>query len=493
MFEFFFANLANGLSIIWYIVREGWWIIFPPLVLYAAAGMWRYYLYEKKRLSTSWVLLEIKIPRDIMKTPEAMERVFAGLHGPYDPPKEFEDFYLDAKIRLNYSFEIAGEGGDTRFYAYLPKSWRKIFEANVYAQYPEVSILEAEDYTKSVPKTFPDDEYEIWGLEMQFMKEDAYPVLTYQEFRSLNEAKLEEVKVDPLSAVAESFAKLQPGEHLWYQILARPCGPPGITSSKDKWQEAGRALADKLAGKPEKPKAEPWWAGAADVAGALLEEVGEHAVELAKPMSSSGERGLGRLSAEGVKKEEAKKEPSKMLHTTPGEKEIIEAIEHKISKLGFECILRLIYIARRDIFDRGHIGTIFSIVRQFSTLHLNGFRLNSATMTKKKNYFGGLYRSKRYEINTKNGLLHFYRKRSPFWDFKKIAPLPVASKLSMQISHFFYTLFPNQVEMMRSKPFVLNIEELATLFHFPGRTVSSPTMTRAEAKSGEPPVNLPMG
>ncbi|OHA11663.1 MAG: hypothetical protein A3H71_02735 [Candidatus Sungbacteria bacterium RIFCSPLOWO2_02_FULL_48_13b] len=486
------ADILTGLFIqLFILILKGWWIILPLVLLYYASEAWRYYKYEEKRLGTKWVLLEIKIPRGIMKTPEAMERVFAGLHGPYDPPKEFNDVYLNIKIRLNYSFEIVGQEGSTRFYIYCPKAWRNLVEAQIYGQYPEVMISEAEDYAKFGPKNFPSDEYEIWGLEMQFMKEDAYPILTYKEYKSLVPGDEEKWKVDPLSAISESFAKLHPGEQLWYQILARPCGTPGKTSAKDKWQEAGQALVDKLAGK-EKPKVDPWWKPYTEIASALVEEIPEHFKELASPGSSSGEQGLGRLSA-STKKEDAKREPSKMLHSTPGEKTVIEAIEQKIGKLGYECIVRLVYIGRKDVFDHSHIATIFAIIQQFNTRNLNGFRLNSATMTKRKNYFWGFYRSRRFELNTKNSLLYFYRKRSPFWDFKKVLPLPVASRFSRIISGLFYRLFPNQIEYMRSKTLVLNIEELATMFHFPGETVSSPTMPRMESKQGGPPINLPVG
>jgi len=41
------------------------------------------------------------------------------------------------------------------------------------------------------------------------------------------------------------------------------------------------------------------------------------------------------------------------------------------------------------------------------------------------------------------------------------------------------------------EPFVLNTEELATLYHFPGRVAETPTFGRIESKKSEPPVNLP--
>ena len=41
--------------------------------------------------------------------------------------------------------------------------------------------------------------------------------------------------------------------------------------------------------------------------------------------------------------------------------------------------------------------------------------------------------------------------------------------------------------------FVLNIEELASLWHFPVITVKAPQVKKTEAKRGEPPVLLPVG
>ena len=46
----------------------------------------------------------------------------------------------------------------------------------------------------------------------------------------------------------------------------------------------------------------------------------------------------------------------------------------------------------------------------------------------------------------------------------------------------------------RRKPktsFIFSVEELATVFHFPGHIVSTPTVPRIEVKKGEPPMGLP--
>lgn len=488
--------LISFLAIVFDFVVNLWWIILPPFFVYIALETWKYYVISKGIKEGEWVLFEIKIPREILKSPEAMERVFSGLHGPYDPPEEFKDFYLAPKIRWWYNFEIVGQNGDMRFYVYLPKPWQNVLKAQMYAQYPNVTIVEAQDYTKSVPDVLPSEEYDMWGMELKLAKENAYPIITYRDFKSLSDPQIEneDLKVDPLSAFSESLATLRPGEQIWFQILARPCGKPG-SDKNDNWQKDGQELIDQLTGRKEKVKKESSLKPLTDITEALFEEVGEGIKEVIQPGTSSGERGLGKLSAVPAKKDDSKKEPSRISHMTQGEKDVISAMERKISKLGFESVVRVIYVARKEVFDMSTIGSLFGMVKQYNTQHLNAFRPNGKTLTKKQNLFFGFFSSKKYQNRVKQGLIYSYKRRSLFWGLK--TPLPsVLIKdwfpgLTAFLESFFYHLLPGNAEMMLSEPIVLNTEEMATLFHFPGKTVSSPAMPRMQAKQSEPPINLP--
>lgn len=42
-------------------------------------------------------------------------------------------------------------------------------------------------------------------------------------------------------------------------------------------------------------------------------------------------------------------------------------------------------------------------------------------------------------------------------------------------------------------PKIMSVEELATIFHIPGTSVVTPTLTRVESTRKEAPANLPIG
>ncbi|MEK7105917.1 MAG: hypothetical protein AAB895_00990, partial [Patescibacteria group bacterium] len=80
-------------------------------------------------------------------------------------------------------------------------------------------------------------------------------------------------------------------------------------------------------------------------------------------------------------------------------------------------------------------------------------------------------------IKKKKDILSDYKDRSFFYggfDFKKLKK---------------YFTHPNK---SGETPYILSTEELATIFHLPGRVSETPTFTRIESKKAEPPSNLPI-
>jgi hypothetical protein len=160
--------------------------------------------------------------------------------------------------------------------------------------------------------------------------------------------------------------------------------------------------------------------------------------------------GRGETTPEG----EEKRAP----HLSKGEQEVVAAIERNISKLGFETGIRVVYVANKEVFNPTNIGGLIGIMNQYNTQNLNGFK-PARTITPSP--LGFIYKAKR-EFKNKLSMLDAYRQRS-----------------------YFYIPY-------KRKPFVFNTEELATIYHFPGRVAETPTFGRIEAKKGEPPPNLPV-
>jgi len=207
------------------------------------------------------------------------------------------------------------------------------------------------------------------------------------------------------------------------------------------WKEKGDALVNKLIGKKEPPKPK----GMFEYFFAYIEWLITGFVKTALNM----EVGEGPEGASGKEKEGPE---TKIQTLSPGEKSIVEAIEKKLSKVGFEAVIRIVYWGRRDIFSKSNIGAILSYFRQFNTLNMNAFKPNK-NVTPSIDYW---FKNRR-EFSRKVKIWYAYKKR-----------------------------------LFLSKPIILNTEELATIYHFPTIFVEAPTVYRVESRKGGPPPTLPV-
>ncbi|MBI1838973.1 MAG: hypothetical protein HYR95_01580 [Candidatus Colwellbacteria bacterium] len=157
--------------------------------------------------------------------------------------------------------------------------------------------------------------------------------------------------------------------------------------------------------------------------------------------------------------------PNKIL--TPGERDILEAVENKISKLGFETLVRFVYLDKKDSFTPSNVSAVMGAMRQFSTQNLNSFRPNPGTITiLARNLRGYLFRHSKLKKKKKK-LFAAYRNRT----------MP---------------LHPKPRVALKLKTSVLNTEELATIYHPPITSVGAPSLRHLESKKGGPPPNLPI-
>lgn len=445
-------QLIAELPLLWVVLSNTWWLWLPVVLFFVARDYWALYLKSRYFVNLEWVLFEIRIPQEVVKTPEAMEHVFAGLQTFFFEFDPLEKWWQG--LQHDYlSFEMTGIGGEIHFYVRTPKFFRNVVESLIYAQYPEAEITEeTQDYMKLLPDEVPSENWDLFGVEFKLAKEDAYPVRTYRDIMSLAPGQKEAEKVDPFSAIAEIFSKLKPGEYMGYHLLLRPAQTP--ETNPNAWKEAGEALVAKLIGKKIAPKK------------TKLEE----AVEPLKPFITGWGEPLrevfGVPAASPPAKEEKQEGESMMLHLSPGAREVVAAIERKILKPGFETIIRFCYVARRDMFHLSHLSGFIGAIKQFNTLTMNGFGFNGRAFATKTPWWWPEFLKKRLKAYKIPTFYHYFRVRKPFTDL------------------YFW---------LHSKFSVLNSEELASIFHFPGTTSRAPLMPRLEAKRAEPPAALPTG
>ena len=194
-----------------------WWIILPIPIWNIFLKVWNEYTGLKWSMDQEYVLLEIHPPTDVEKSPKIMEQIFNGLHT-WSTPNKFEQYCGWRPAQDSFSFEIISSEGTIHFFARCPKMARNNLEAQIYAQYPEAEIYEAEDYTHKVPRNLPNKNWDVWGSVIKLVKPDPIPIRTYRQFQEDVTGKM----IDPLSSLTEVMGAAGKGQHIWLQILFSP-------------------------------------------------------------------------------------------------------------------------------------------------------------------------------------------------------------------------------------------------------------------------------
>ncbi len=115
----------------------------------------------------------------------------------------------------------------------------------------------------------------------------------------------------------------------------------------------------------------------------------------------------------------------------------ISEAENKATKLGYQVKIRVAYLGENQEHARQQLQAIVGTFKQFNSTNLNGFKASGA-------------------VFNKEGLIP-YRQRQ-----------------------------------FGSGGFILNIEELASVFHLPHTNVETPNIVWATSKTAEPPAKLPI-
>lgn len=381
--------------------------VWLPIILFVGfKTVWMNYIQTKSFLGIPTTLLEIRFPREIAKSPLAMENVMNVFFHTGEPASASEE-YIEGLTRPQFSLEICSFEGEVKFFVRTRTKHRGIVEAQIYSQYPEVEIYEVEDYMNRF--TFDLNKMNLFGLELKLRKPDPVPIKTYVDF-GLDKDPKEEFKVDPLSGIIEFFGSFGKGEYAFLQIVIR--------SHQAEKRKEGTWF-----------QTESW-----------LDEAKRETDEIIEDLKVDNEGYV------------VYRPP------TPEQKELMDAIGRNVSKKPFDTGIRVIYFADKEYYNSDRHSGFPTMFRQFESHTLNGFKPSFLTMfLKPEDPLGKLKRLGQGQ------LFYSYRARSFF-----IPPYVIENR------------------------FVLSAEELATVFHFPGSIVQTPTLERVQSSKGEAPPNLPM-
>jgi len=307
----------------------------PFLLISGAWALWIIFKRSEFIYSQKNILLEIKPPRTIVKTPLAMEAFLSGIH--LNPGEaSWYKVYFGGSVRPWWSLEIASLEGQVHFFIWTREVFRRIIEAQMYAQYPGVQITEAPDYTRFI--SAKNEEWSIWGCDYVHTKEkeDALPIKTYVEY-GLDKVQKEPEQVDPLANLIEFMGSIGKGEYLWLQFVIRvhkgekynmSIKEKGKASRRYTWKDQAKELVDEIRKATRDPYIDP--------------VTGEERPGFPNP--------------------------------TKGQMEKIAAIERNVSKLSFDVGARGLYLAKPDSFKVSCIFGLIGLFKHFTSEGWNGIK-----------------------------------------------------------------------------------------------------------------------
>ena len=387
----------------------------PVTLFHIFFERWTDYVGLKFQYDNGRVTLRIKPPQEVFKSPEAMESVFAQIFNSYSRDNLVQT-YIDGKRPLTYCFEIANVDGEVRFYANLPrKKVKNAFEAQLYAQYPGIEVIEEQiDYTAEVRNDL--DKHDFMSFHFTKKEDPVLPIKTYIDFGHDRMPK-EEEKFEPMAPLLEHVGKCKPHERIWIQFVCTPHVKEdfknGQLTPKATWEKAAKAKIKAIM-------------------------AGERNGDVDDPNT-----------------------PSRL---TAGERDTIAAIERNIQKYAYEVAVRAMYITLdKTKFDGDMIGPILRGMSQWDMIGRNQVGLRWRTD------YDWPWISDPKGIKKKN-----LKKR--------------------ELDHYkMRTYLEGDAKKKIDSPKVMSVEELATMYHIPGKSIVTPNLARVESIRRNAPANLPIG
>ncbi len=549
---------------------------------YIYALAWRFWvmaIQSESAAKLNWIMLEVRLPRVIDKSPKAFEIAANAFLQTGGIGNRFGVFWK-GNMPAYHSLEIVSLEGEVHFYIRIQSKFKAIVSNNIYSQYPTVEITEVEDYMtrfKMTHKTSK-DKFSIWGINyglgrdiivgnkikdktvvgmmgrmIKFvfygvfiaiydmssnmfsskhddhgstaeatddikLKASYLPIQTYVDYELHKDPK-EIFKHDPLTPVLEWLGSLSKGQYGIYQICI---------SDEGNFKSNSHGLASGAKGDGKWPA---WYENTVNgkvqnlmsVAKMRLEQLRTSTVTVKNKKGDQVYDNYGnevtRMEETGVKGEDGKMEMKKVPVTygkdvTAGGERLkdndlneeqkleIELINRKISKPTFLATVRSAFIVLDGHSDGGaSVQSTLGMLRQYARpdfeYGLGGgpatadtYDYNWEDSFKKKKpwrdeeFFESLIERECFFVHAE-----FDKTKDTLWDTTFWNSTLGAKKMWRMI---YDALFHPFTHLKASNVFVINTEELASLYHFPGEVAATPGLKRIDSTKGDAPSNLPI-
>lgn len=516
------------------------------LIAYA----WRFWLmYVQHRFLASYnkeiIMLEIKLPREIFKSPEATEIAMnaflqSGSVG------SWYNRNITGNLPNYFSLEIVSLEGVVHFYIRTHKKFKQLIQNNFYSQYPGIEITEAKDYVDKVFLEHRSDNMDVnlWGITWNTTnnydtkvedtnsekgadgKKSTYKIKgDYKMFKTYVDYKLdkdpkEEFKHDPLTPILEWLGSLGKNEYGWHQIIISDEG--NFNNKKfpaiyiDPTDHKHLMLADVAKKRLKQIRDGEQQREIKFKKGDVVTDDYGHAK---KRMAKTGRKDAnGKDISEEVdvialvdvyEKFDKRKEVDLKIE----EKAEIEMIHRKIAKPIMMCVMRSGWISVNNAGNMGHnINSTLAMLKAYSP----GSNYNSFAPSptdpydyswqntrkrrvpwRKEEWFEAYVEREGFfpHVENSKGKGNFLTRAfnihnmSAFTDVNmwnyNISQVKIFKMAVQSIFNPFSHPHPDEV-------FGLNLEELATFWHLPGQVATTPGIERIDTIKTEAPSNLPI-
>ena len=346
----------------------------------------------KRKRALSTVLFRIAVPKETRKEEERGKRIkeliavadqmFASLYSTYQKGKFFSG-------QEHLTFEIVADAGTISFYLGVPKMFKELVEKQIYAFYPDAFIEEVPEH--NIYK----EGFSYAAASLGLERDSIYPIKTYKG----------EMEADPLNTLTNALSKLGENAGGIIQVIIKP--------RSSAWQKRARRILSELQSGSTGFGAAPWYVRFFSALFGFIGDIFRTAT--AKEGASATENA-----------------PAKM---TPVQEDVVKAVGDKSTQPGFDAYIRFVATGDTQPKARINLNAIISAFSQYSSPHLNSFRV--------------IDREDQGEVRDLN--------------FRYIS----------------------------GKPMILTAPELATIMHFPNVYVDTPNIKWLLAKRAPAPADTP--